>query len=104
MNPKLGYEGFIVEKFQDYYIRAVPETKYVASGDVSDRTMIREKLKCKSFDWYLKNVYPELALPNDDEEKLREKAQMFEQPVYQRWDQRTRNYVDRFMVILRSLD
>merc|ERR1711916_254773 len=36
-------------------------------GDLSAMQEIRRKFQCKPFKWFLKNVYPEMFVPNDEE-------------------------------------
>lgn len=46
-----------------YYL--YPQTLEGKTGDVDARRELRKKLNCKSFRWYLENIYPETSIPQD---------------------------------------
>ncbi|KAI6233109.1 Polypeptide N-acetylgalactosaminyltransferase [Aphelenchoides fujianensis] len=52
-----------LDSFKTYYLLQVPAARTVKFGDISARMAIREKLQCKPFSWFLKEVYPELKVP-----------------------------------------
>lgn len=53
-----------MDEYKRYYYAAVPVARNVPIGDIRERLEIRNKLQCKPFEWYLKNVYPQLKLPD----------------------------------------
>jgi len=54
-----------MDAWKDFFYEMNPGARNVEVGDVSPRLALRKELKCKSFRWYLENVYPESQMPLD---------------------------------------
>jgi polypeptide N-acetylgalactosaminyltransferase len=62
-NTKRAAEVWM-DEYKQYYYSARPSAVGRPIGSkIEDRKALRKKLNCTTFDWYLKNIYPELVIP-----------------------------------------
>ncbi|XP_078263194.1 polypeptide N-acetylgalactosaminyltransferase 16-like [Rhinoraja longicauda] len=55
-----------MDDYKTYYYEARPSAVGKAYGNIADRVDLRQSLQCKSFQWYLANIYPELRIPEKE--------------------------------------
>uniref|UniRef100_A0A1B6CZF7 Polypeptide N-acetylgalactosaminyltransferase n=1 Tax=Clastoptera arizonana TaxID=38151 RepID=A0A1B6CZF7_9HEMI len=70
INYKRVIETWFDEKHKEYFYTREPLARFLDMGDISEQVALKEKLQCKSFQWFMDNVaydvydkFPELP-PN----------------------------------------
>uniref|UniRef100_A0A915A0J9 Glycosyltransferase 2-like domain-containing protein n=1 Tax=Parascaris univalens TaxID=6257 RepID=A0A915A0J9_PARUN len=52
-----------MDEYKQFFYKMVPAARSVDVGDLTERKALRENLQCRSFRWYLENIYPEAPIP-----------------------------------------
>ncbi|CAG7720442.1 unnamed protein product [Allacma fusca] len=67
LNSNLARVALVwMDEWKDFYFKIHPEVAKHRNQSISDRLELRSRLKCKSFQWFLKTIWPGNFLPGDD--------------------------------------
>lgn len=87
-----------MDEFKEQYLNLRPELRGRSFGDVSERVALRKRLRCRSFRWYLDNVYPEmLSVAGGNKQQLFVNKSLRRPKVLQRG--RLRNLATRLCLV-----
>ncbi|KAK6179901.1 hypothetical protein SNE40_012152 [Patella caerulea] len=52
--------------YKEFIYQSLPDIMNIDVGDISERLALKEKLQCKNITWFLHNIWPELAIYNEN--------------------------------------
>ena len=47
-------------EYKEYFYRREPLARYADMGNITEQLELRQRLQCKSFDWFMHNVAPDM--------------------------------------------
>ena len=59
-NYKRVIETWFDDKFKEYFYTREPLARYLDMGDITEQLALKKKLNCKSFEWFMENVAPDV--------------------------------------------
>ena len=60
INYKRVVEVWMDKEYKQYFYTREPQAKYADAGNLTQQLQLKKDLECKSFDWYMKNVAPDM--------------------------------------------
>ena len=49
-------ETWFDPEYKEYFYTREPLARYIDMGDISEQLALKDRMKCKSFDWFMKEV------------------------------------------------